>query len=717
VLADTTPPSAETEDVRRLDGWLNDLSRIVGLPTSWNRREPSIIVRSLLEGILDLQRLEFAYARLNDPIAGVPTETLRLGPLGPSGAIASPLTRVLGEWLAARSDPSEPFAPDPGELPGLRTATIPLGLQDRIGVVVVGSTRHDFPTPVEALLLQVAVNQAAIGLQEARRLAERARSAEQFQARVLEDLTQLRAVSAELRREISARERTEHERAMLASLVDNSTDVIGIAALDGSVLFVNPAGQNMSGLEGREQTSGLRVFDFLAPEERHRFEDEILPALMRHGRWNGELRVPHFRTGEIIPLEDHLFLIKDPSGKHPVAIGAIGRNISQRKRAEAEALAANKALLRSEFYLAAGERISHTGSWACNVLTGRAFWSHEASRIFGHEPGAIEPTPQLWLRSIHPKDESRVRVRFMRALRNRTGFEQQFRIVRADGQLAHLHVVAHAALDASGEVTEYVGSVIDVTERVSTERALRAAHEELAHINRVMTMGELTSSIAHEVNQPLGAIATSAGACVRWLSAETPNLGEATSAARQVVTAAHRASEVIARIRSILKRAEPHPVALEITDTIRDVVGLIQSEARVHAVSVVISPADELPPVVGDRIQLQQVLLNLTMNALDAMRSVTGRARLLEIGAQRFGPSQVRIEVRDSGPGVGTSDRERIFDAFYTTKRHGLGMGLAISRSIIEAHGGRLWATPNDSGGETFQFTVGCAPSEAHGLS
>jgi PAS domain S-box-containing protein len=368
----------------------------------------------------------------------------------------------------------------------------------------------------------------------------------------------------------------------------------------------------------------------------------------------------------------------------------------------------DEALRRSEFYLAAGERISHTGSWAFGVVTGRAFWSQETFRIFGYEPGAVEPSPDLFWKSIHPKDETLIRGRFGRALREKADFDQQFRIMRSDRGVAHVHVVAHPAFDALGEVSEYVGSMIDVTERVRAEHALRAAREELAHVNRVMTMGELTASIAHEVNQPLGAIAASASACVRWLSAQPANLGEAASAAGQVVREAHRASEVIARIRSILKRAEPKHTVLDIAEPIRDVVSLVQGEARAHGVSVLVSLASQLPAVVGDRIQLQQVLLNLAMNAIDAMRSLSHGPRFLDIGAHMFGLGQVRIVVQDSGPGLGNNNRERIFDAFYTTKRHGLGMGLAISRSIIEAHGGRLWATPNDTGGETFQFTVVC---------
>ncbi len=219
-------------------------------------------------------------------------------------------------------------------------------------------------------------------------------------------------------------------------------------------------------------------------------------------------------------------------------------------------------------------------------------------------------------------------------------------------------------------------------------------------------MGELTASIAHEVNQPLAAVVVNANACVRWLRAEPPNVGEAEAAAHRIARDARRAVDVVSRIRALVTRSEPEKSELRITEVIREVVRLVHAEARTHQVTVVVPYPEELPAVLGDRVQLQQAILNLTLNAIEAMRTVTHRARILDIGVERYGVGYLCVKVRDCGLGLEPQHRDRIFDAFYTTKPHGMGMGLAISRSIIDAHDGRLWATANDDGGETFQFTL-----------
>jgi len=245
----------------------------------------------------------------------------------------------------------------------------------------------------------------------------------------------------------------------------------------------------------------------------------------------------------------------------------------------------------------------------------------------------------------------------------------------------------------------------DITQERRAEEALRVARKELARVGRVLTMGELAGSIAHEVNQPLTAVVSSAGACMRWLAAEPPNVAEAREAAECVKQDATRASNVIQRIRALFAGDEPSKSIVPLNEAIRDAVTVIEGEARAQGVTVKLSVAPDVPMVVGDRIQLQQVILNLALNAVEAMKSVVNRPRLLEIGAQRDGPGKVRVFVRDSGPGLSRAERNRVFDAFYTTKARGMGMGLAICRSIIDAHGGKLWATANPDSGETFQFT------------
>ena len=249
-------------------------------------------------------------------------------------------------------------------------------------------------------------------------------------------------------------------------------------------------------------------------------------------------------------------------------------------------------------------------------------------------------------------------------------------------------------------------SVASLFERQRAEEALRQAQANLAHVSRVMTLGELMASIAHEVNQPLAAVVTNAQACLRWLALETPRPDEARAAVERIVRDSNRASEVIQRIRALAKKAEPQMVALDINDVIREAISLEQREMLSQRVSLRTELASALPPVLGDRVQLQQVVINLVMNAVEAMAPVTDRPRDMLIRSHQDDANEVLVAVRDSGMGIDSENTERLFNAFFTTKPSGMGMGLSISRSIIVAHGGRLWASPNADHGATFQFTL-----------
>jgi C4-dicarboxylate-specific signal transduction histidine kinase len=264
-------------------------------------------------------------------------------------------------------------------------------------------------------------------------------------------------------------------------------------------------------------------------------------------------------------------------------------------------------------------------------------------------------------------------------------------------------------LDMMATLGSQIGQFI---ERKRAEEAFRTAQMELAHVTRVATLGELTGSIAHEINQPLGAVVNNAGACLRWLAAQ--NLEEARQSAARVIADAHRASEIIARIRALVKKTPPRKGWVDLNGTLRELIDLAQSAVVGNHVSLQTRLAPSLPAIWGDRIQLQQVMLNLLMNAIEAMSTVTERPRELWVTTDRSERAEVVITVRDSGPGLDPKSLDRLFDAFYTTKAGGLGMGLAISRSIVEAHGGRLWATENEGPGATFQLTL---PTEGKGVS
>jgi C4-dicarboxylate-specific signal transduction histidine kinase len=260
--------------------------------------------------------------------------------------------------------------------------------------------------------------------------------------------------------------------------------------------------------------------------------------------------------------------------------------------------------------------------------------------------------------------------------------------------------------DDLGNVVNWYGTAFDIEERLRAEEALRKAQADLAHVSRLTTLGEMAASIAHEVDQPLSGVMINANACLRFLTGASPNLDEVRDGLQAIARDGRRASDVIGRIRGLVRRRGTEKVSLDINEMIREVVAVADGEARRARASLRIELAAELPHVLGDPVQLQQVVLNLLLNGLDAMSAVADRPRELVIRTQREAIDRVRVAVQDSGSGIDPQLAPRVFEAFYTTKRGGLGMGLSISRSIVEQHGGRLWAVPNDGPGTTFQFTV-----------
>jgi C4-dicarboxylate-specific signal transduction histidine kinase len=261
-------------------------------------------------------------------------------------------------------------------------------------------------------------------------------------------------------------------------------------------------------------------------------------------------------------------------------------------------------------------------------------------------------------------------------------------------------------LEMMATIGSQIGQFID---RKQAEDALHQARAELTHVTRVATLGELTASIAHEINQPLAAVVNDATACVRFLAAD--NLDEARQAAECVIEDGHRAAEIIERVRGLVSKAPSRPGPVDVNQTIREVIALARGEGSRHGVSIQTRLNDDLPPILGDRIQIQQVILNLMINAIEAMGGMSSASRELIIGATVDNPPAVQVSVQDSGPGLDPANLDRLFEAFYTTKSHGMGMGLAISRSIVEAHGGRLWASPNVPHGAIFRFTLPIGPS------
>jgi PAS domain S-box-containing protein len=377
--------------------------------------------------------------------------------------------------------------------------------------------------------------------------------------------------------------------------------------------------------------------------------------------------------------------------------------LTERLRAEAE-------LRRSETHLAEGQRISHTGSWEWNVATGELFWSQEHFRIFGFNPETTKPSYTKFMERIHPKDLPGVEQTVDTAIRERSDFEVNYRIVLTDGSTKYLQSLGHPVLRDSARVVEFVGTVMDVTERKQAEDALHKAQAELAHVTRVTTMGELVASIAHEVNQPLGAIVIGGQACVRLLSREVPDLEKSREVIGRMINDGMRASEVIKRIRDLMHKTSAEKASLNINETIQEVIGLVSSDVLRSKIVLKADLQADLPPVLGDRIQLQQVILNMILNAKEAMSDEQMHPRELQITTRKSNSGSIVVAVRDTGHGLEAKDVERIFDPFFTTKAEGMGLGLSISRTIIEAHGGTLSAIPNDDKGATIQFSL---PPEA----
>jgi PAS domain S-box-containing protein len=843
-----------TAEIKRLQSCINDLISVLALPAIWSGSESSQILGTLLDVLLTMLRLDFAYARLSDAGDGPPIEVLRLGDHRHSSVQPRQFGQALDRWLTGNQTGARCVVPDPVGEGEVSIASFSLGLQHEGGVLVAGSRRADFPTEVERLLLRVAANQAGIGLQEARRSGEQKRIAEMLEQRVVERTRQLTTVNDNLRR----------SEAYLAEAQRLSrTGSFGWRVSTGEIIW-------------SEET--FRIFQYdrttvptveLILQRVHPEDASLVSQTIERASQDG-------KTFDF----EHRLMMPDGSVKYVRVVGHPSTNdesgdfefvgavtdITDRKRAE-------EALRRSEGYLAQAQRLTHSGSWAWNVHTGARFWSQETFRIFGYNPEKMKPTWSDILERVHPEDRQAIvqKAKLETTLREDSEFD--WRIVLPDGRIKHLHSIAHPVMDVSGEVTEIVGTLMDVTESVRAEalrdgesrilemiardapledileklvrvvesqfagllcsvllldedgqhvrhgaaptlpksyidaidglpigpktgscgtamyrrepvvvtdilqdplwepyrgvaepyglracwstpilahsgkalgsfamyyreprspspaetralemathlagiaierklageerERLRQLQADLAHINRVTTMGELTASLAHEVNQPIAAAVTDANTCLRWLTRDRPDVEEARQAASRIVKDATRAGEIISRIRLLFKKGTTQRELVDVNEVIREMIVLLHGEATRYSVSIRTELAD-LPQVMADRVQLQQVLMNLMINGIDAMKDADGMRELI-IRSQQAEDGQLMLSISDTGVGLPPQQADQVFNAFFTTKPHGTGMGLRISRSIVESHGGRLWAADNSQPGASFYITL-----------
>jgi PAS domain S-box-containing protein len=434
------------------------------------------------------------------------------------------------------------------------------------------------------------------------------------------------------------------------------------------------------------------------PEDRAHWQEAMDRAIAERSDYDVQFRL--LNPGDRIRFIRSVGRpVKNPSGELLQFVG-VAIDLTEQQRAE-------EALRSSEAYLTESQRLTHTGSCAIDGPSREIlYWSDEMFRLFGFNPEQGLPKWDQWVQRIHPEDREKFGIAGDRTFLEKVLCDVQFRIVETNGTIKHIHGICHPVLGPSGELVQVVGTMVDVTERKRAEEArdrVRQLEEEFAHISRVNMMGHLTASLAHEINQPIGAALGNAEACFHFLDRERPGVAEAREAALEMATDVRRAASIVDRVRSLYRKGSSCKEIIDVNEVIKEMVLMLQNQASRHSVMIRTELAEKLPKVLADRVQLQQVMMNLMLNGIEAMESTSGE---LSIKSQSPEEGQLLVTVIDAGVGLPAGDADRIFNAFFTTKAHGTGLGLAITHSIIESHGGRVWATANPDRGATFQFTL-----------
>jgi PAS domain S-box-containing protein len=468
------------------------------------------------------------------------------------------------------------------------------------------------------------------------------------------------------------------------------------AAADGTMEVANRRWVDYTGVVSEETRTGTWIRSFhpndvakVVEKWRHLSEFRTsgeFEARMR--RFDGEFR---YFLVRITPTLDEAGNVLNWHGTHT--------DIDDLKHAQ-------DSLRMSEAELAEGQSISHTGSWAWNAKSDMVSWSEECARIFGCSPLERTVPYSVLLGRIHPEDRSLVEARRGEAMSARKDYSVEHRIVLPDGTT---RTVLHRGRHIEGwreKAVEYIGSILDVTEQRRNENQMREAQAALSRVGRLTALGELTASIAHEVNQPLMAIVTNAATCLQWLADEQLDVEAARVAAKRIIRDGRRAGDVINSIRAMAKKTPPEMAELDINAAILEVIALTHNELERHAIAVMTEFGADATPVLGDKVQMQQVILNLIMNGIEAINAAPHQPRHLKIQSKREESGCAVVTITDTGIGLNHTSSEKVFEAFFTTKADGIGIGLSICRSIVEAHRGRIWASPNPPRGTSFHFTL-----------
>ena len=814
-----SPSESAAEEVRRLRRCINDLVAVMALPAIGSRGDPTQIARTLFDVLLGMLQLDFVYVKLKTVAGEEPLEVLRVAHSHAAHAPPQTLSQALDDLLG--SDPTQWVAQIGNPFGTGNISIVPslLGLHGEIGVVVAGSSRANFPGPTEKLLLNVSANQAAIGLQAARLLAEQTRVANELDQRVAQRTSELATVNDELRLQVDLLQRlpvaawtlgadgTPHfvnrswllytgqslgfvqsgpeawmsaihpddrESASAAfwdgvrlgsgftmearfrgatddtyrwhlnravalhdadgrllkfvgtstdiqdlkqsqedlrsaeektrMIIDSTLDAVITMNADGAISSWNKQAEVMFGFSG-EEAIGLQMSETIIPERQRLAHERGLRHFLATGdgpilRRRIEVTALR-RSGMEFPVEMEIMPVR--VGPH-WQFNAFIHDITESRRAQ-ELLRQSELHLRLMTETIPGMLWSATADGSIDYCNARAldYLGVPAAELMGDNwqpllhPDDLEHATQSWSASLATGDAFSIEVRYFRSI------DQTYRSCITS---------ALPLLDENGIILKWFGTLVDIHDWKLSQSDLRNTQAELAHMMRVMTAGELTASIAHEVNQPLSGIITNAGTCLRMLAADPPNIEGARETARRTLRDGNRASDVITRLRALFSKKRATSEAVDLNEAARDVIALSLNDLERGGVILRTELANDLPLILGDRIQLQQVILNLILNASDAMSRVEDRVRQLVIRIGLEGSNHVRVSVEDSGSGFDSQTADRLFEPFYTTKSSGMGIGLSVSRSIIESHEGRLWATCNEGDGATFSFSIPCGVSE-----
>jgi PAS domain S-box-containing protein len=706
------------EEIRHLQRCINDVVSVLALSATWTGGTPSQIVGNSLDALVRVLSLDFIYAQLRQQTDTDVTGVMRVGSTWESKRRPEEIVEKLRPWLENDPEKLPAVASSLFGNSAITVATLPLGVHAEIGVIAAGSQRADFPQQTEKLILDIVANQAVIALKESSLLNAQRQVATELDQRVAKRTAELATINEELRNEIADRklveerlrkEETERKRseAHKAAILDSSLDCIVAMDHEGCITEFNAAAERTFGYR-RESVLGEHLADVIVPtslREKHR------AGFARHLA-TGESRVLGRRVemaalcadGKEIPVEIAITRIVQ-SG--PPSFTGYLRDITERKRNEDALLETHAKLMRSEERWRSVFENSAIGV-ALTDLNGKFIAVNPVYQsMLGYTEAELAQVSFIDITIEEDRDLNSTLVEELLS-GERKQFQIEKRYRRKNGSIVRARNTVSLVPGTERVPQCLMAFSEDVTERRLAEEALNETRSELAHMARVTTLSTLTASIAHEVNQPLSGIVTNASTCLRMLDANPPNLEGARETARRTIRDGNRASDVITRLRALFGKKSATLESFDLNEAAREVVALSLGDLQRGMVVLRSDFAVGLPPVFGDRIQIQQVILNLLRNGADAMGAVEGHPRELLIKTERDGSDGVRLSVKDSGVGIHPEIEKKLFEPFFTTKGDGMGVGLSVSRSIVEGHQGRLWAVGNDGPGSTFSFSIPC---------